>query len=108
MTEFEVVWSGAHKDTYLCVTEPRIGDMSHLAPMVIPDEVPKKHLRPHQSRVEMHQQILAVLAGRGPMTVRDLRTALGTNDAQFYNLVSRMTRHGVILRPERGFVQAVR
>jgi len=103
--ELEVVWNGSHKDTYLCIPPLHFGDLSHLQPMVIDDDPPTRVMRPYRDRTEMRQQILAILRRRRSMTIKALRAELGRPDAQFYNLVTRMTMQGMLERPATGVVR---
>ncbi len=103
--EYEIYWNGSMKDTHLCIQPPPLA--APFEPMEFPDE-PRKKNRPYMDRGTMRRDILEILAGRGPMPVRELKYQLGTKDAQFYNLLTQMVMHGLILRPEKGFVQGTR
>ena len=99
--ELEVVWSGAMKDpngnhVYLCIPPPEVRDLSHVQPMVLRGTPGKRLYRTRMDRGQMRQQIRAVLRQRGTMTTKDLRKCMADKDPQFYNVVTRMVRHGML------------
>lgn len=102
--ELEVVWRGNNQGKYLCIPDPEVRDLSHLQPMVLDDE-PLKRYKPHQDRSKMRQKIREILRMRGTMTVKDLRKKVGDKDPQFYNVLTRMVRHGVLDSPAYGVVR---
>lgn len=104
--EYEVVWAGRKQDGYLCIPPIEIRDFSHLQPMILHDEKgPRRLYRARVDRGRMRQQIRAVLRMRGTMTVKALRKAVGDKDPQFYNVLTRMVKHGVLERPQEGIVR---
>jgi hypothetical protein len=104
--ELEVIWSGRKQDGYLCIPPPEVRDLSHVQPMSFHDTPSSKRLyRTRTDRSRMRQKIREILRMRGTMTVKDLRKRVGDKDTQFYNVLTRMVRHGQLESPERGIVR---
>ena len=104
LMEYEVIWNGA-RDAYLCIEPYRPRDLSYVPPLVVSQARYQRTFRTYQDQSRMRQQIRTALRRRGTMTVKALRKAIGAKDVQFYNVLGRMVKHGVLERPEHGIVR---
>lgn len=104
MADELVVWWCGQRDHYLCVQEPELVNLEHVRAITLRDPLTPKVLRPYRDRGSLRVLIVKTLQKHGQMTIKALRAIVEPHDAQFYNLVSRMTEQGLLVRPRKGIV----
>lgn len=88
MIEYEILWNGSHKDTYLCIPPVEVRDLSHVEPVIVDIRERLRYERRHDER----KQILALLATKPRWSVEDLRIAVGIESAVFHGILHRLEK----------------
>jgi hypothetical protein len=98
--EYDVLWSGAHRDVYLCARDPE--------PLKVPTPKPWiERTRVYESRQALKAQVLSLLAERPRWSVRELRETLQADRLALHGVIQRGCAAGEIARVSYGCVRLV-
>ena len=94
MTEYDIVWNGSHRDTYLCIPDYRAADLSYVKPVSLPASM----TQPYEHRGRERELILRFLAARPSWSTLALRIACAMDRSTFNGVLNRLVAKGHVER----------